>query len=205
MNKFLVSSNLILIVAVIILFALYFKKPSAANNTVPAAQGNATAGHADGFKVGYFELDSLDNNYKYELDVKEQLMAADKKLEGQINDLQNEVRDRYAEIQKKGPNMSQAEQIQYSNELDQLSKNNQAKAQRLQQSMAIERDSKIRQVKQTVQNYLKTFAKENGYNYVIGTNEDDFLYYKDSTQDITSDLVQKLNQLYTDSLKNAKK
>lgn len=204
MNKFLVSSNVVLIAAVIVLFALYFKKPGAARSVVPAAQENVS-GQNDGFKVGYFELDSLDNNYKYELDVKEQLMAADKKLESQINDLQNEVRDRYAEIQKKGPGMSQAEQIQYSNELDQLSKTNQAKAQRLQQSMAIERDSKIRQVKQTVQNYLKTFAKENGYNYIIGTNEDDFLYYKDSTQDITKDLVQKLNQLYADSLKNAKK
>jgi len=204
MNKFLVSSNVILIIAVIILFALFFKKPGAAHN-VPVAQTSGNVSASAGFKVGYFELDSLDNNYKYELDVKEQLMAADKKLESQISDLQNEVRDRYAEIQKKGPNMSQAEQVQYSNELDQLSKNNQAKAQRLQQSMAIERDSKIRQVKQTVQNYLKVFAKENGYNYVIGTNEDDFLYYKDSTQDITTDLVQKLNQLYADSLKNAKK
>lgn len=204
MNKFLVSSNVLLIIAVIILFVLFFKNQSSVQSSPAAQSGNVDTLHPS-FKIGYFELDSLDNNYKYELDVKEQLMASDKKLENQINDLQNEIRDRYAQIQKKGPNMSQAEQIQYSNELDQLTKSNQAKAQRLQQSMAIERDSKIRQVKKTVQNYLKTFAKENGYNYIWGTNEDDYLYYKDSAQDITKDLVQKLNQLYADSLKNIKK
>ncbi|MDE1190771.1 MAG: OmpH family outer membrane protein [Arachidicoccus sp.] len=204
MNKFLVSSNVVLIIAVIILFVLHFNK-HASTSAIPETGVKSNSVINGGFKMGYFETDSLDNNYKYEQDVKNELITADKNLEKQLNQLQQELRDRYIEIQKKGPNMSQAEQVQYSNELDQMQKANQEKAQRLQQSMSIEHDTKMRQVKQSIQNYLKSYAHENGYNYIVGTNEDDFFYYKDSAQDITSQLVQKLNQIYTDSLKNAGK
>ncbi len=203
MNKFLVSSNVVLIVAVIILFCLYFGKNSN-NKVTPITVAATNTGQASGFKIGYFELDSLDNNYKYEQDVKNDLMSQDKDFERQINELQNEVRDKIEEAQKKGPTLSQAEQTNYSNEINELTRQNQDKAQRLQQSMSMERNTKLQQVKLAIQNYLKTYAKDNGYNYIIGTYDTDNFYYKDSAQDITVELVQKLNQIYSDSLKNVK-
>ncbi|ANI88025.1 hypothetical protein A9P82_01020 [Arachidicoccus ginsenosidimutans] len=205
MNKYLISSNVVLIIAVIVLFCLHFSKKEQPAQT-PAIAANGTAGAQSNFKFGYFELDSLDNNYKYEQDVKDELVAKDNQIEKQINNLQNEVRDKYNELQKKGPTLSQAEQVQYTNELNELGQQNQTKAENLRKSFGMESDAKLQQVKKRIQNYLKIYAKEKGYKYIIGTSEaDPSFYFKDSTQDITEELLRNLNQQYTDSLKNVKK
>jgi outer membrane protein len=203
MKRFLIASNIILIIAVIVLFFLHFTHSKhfdvlpSVSGVVPHGGNTSTAA----FKMGYFELDSLDNSYKYEEDVQNDLIASERRTESQINDLQNQVQNRYNELQKKAPTMSQAEQSQYSSELNDMAQQAQSKIQRLQQSVAMERDTKMRRVKQTVQNYLKTYARENGYNYIVGTSFDtDNFYYKDSAQDITADLIKNLNQQYADSL-----
>lgn len=201
MNKFLVSSNIILIIAVIILFYLQFngKDRKAA---IVTTQQNTPDNVANGsFKIGYFELDSLDYNYKYLQDVKAELVSKDKSVQKQINDLQNEFREKYNEYVQKGPTLSQSEQTEYTQNLNDLQKQNQEKAQRLDQSFSMERAMKLQAIKQRIQDYLKTFAKEKGYNYIIGTNEADYFYYKDSTQDITNELVKNLNKSYADSKK----
>ncbi len=202
MNKFLVSSNIILIIAVCILFYLQFNKKAQKSAIVPAQQSSSNNVTDNGsFKIGYFELDSLDQNYKYLQDVKSDLIAKDKSVQKQINDLQNEFREKYNEYVQKGPTLSQSEQTEYTQNLNDLQKQNQEKAQRLDQSFSMERTMKLQEIKQRIQDYLKTFAKEKGYNYIIGTNEADYFYYKDSTQDITKELVENLNKSYADSKK----
>ena len=151
-------------------------------------------------------MDSLDNNYKYEQDVQNDLIASERKMESQENDLQNQVQNRYNELQKKAPTMSQADHERYSNELSNMMQQAQGKIQRLHQSMAMERDAKLHRVKQRIHDYLATYGKENGFNYIIGTSFDtDNFYYKDSAQNITSELIKNLNQQYADSLKKASK
>ncbi|AYD46525.1 MAG TPA: OmpH family outer membrane protein [Arachidicoccus soli] len=202
MNKFLVSSNIILIIAVCILFYLQFNEKAQKSAIVPAQQSSSNNVTDNGsFKIGYFELDSLDQNYKYLQDVKSDLIAKDKSVQKQINDLQNEFREKYNEYVQKGPTLSQSEQTEYTQNLNDLQKQNQEKAQRLDQSFSMERTMKLQEIKQRIQDYLKTFAKEKGYNYIIGTNEADYFYYKDSTQDITKELVENLNKSYADSKK----
>ncbi|MGF7233066.1 OmpH family outer membrane protein [Arachidicoccus sp.] len=205
MNKFLVSSNIVLIVAVVILFYLQFSEKNQKASILPA-QHSSSNNVADGsFKIGYFELDSLDYNYKYLQDVKAELISKDKSVQKQISALQDEFKEKYNEYVQKGATLSQSEQTQYTQNLNDLQKNNQEKAQRLDQSFSMERAMKLQEIKQRIQDYLKTFAKEKGYNYIIGTNEADYFYYKDSTQDITSELLENLNKNYINSLKQKSK
>jgi len=52
-------------------------------------------------------------------------------------------------------------------------------------------------VKVKIQQFLKDYCKDKGYAYVLGTKEyDDFLYYKDTIRNITSDLIKGLNDKY---------
>lgn len=207
MNKFQLGLNIVLIIAIGALFYLYFghgkergiEPLSAKAGNVPMV--NTTPG---AFKIGYFETDSLDNNYKYEQDVRDELVAKEKSVKKQIDALRNEVGQRYNQMMQKGSALSQQEQMQMQKELEALNAQNSQKADRLNQSLGMERDMKLQQVRQRIQDYLKTFAKAQGYNFIIGTNASDNYYYKDSTQDITAQLLDGLNRSYADSKKGSK-
>lgn len=196
MKKFFIVSNIVLIVAVIILFFLHFGKKSKAAGDRPASHRDSARGAQQAQRIAYFEMDSIDDSYKYMKDAKEALIKKNKQVEDQINDLQKEVNAKIQEANQKGPSMSQAEQISYSKEIDELSRKNRDKIQRLGQSLSMERDVQLQKVRNKIQQYLKQFAQEKGYSYIVGTNENDNFYYKDSTLDITGELLSALNTEY---------
>ena len=204
MKKFFIVSNIVLIVAVIILFFLQFGgKNKTAGHHVTASRDSAGSVLA-AQHIAYFEMDSIDDSYKYMKEAKEALIKKNKQVEDQIGDLRKEVAAKIQEANQKGPSMSQAEQLSYSKEIDELTKKNQDKAQRLGQSLSMERDVQLQKVRSKIQAYLKQFAQEKGYSFIVGTNENDNFYYKDSTLDITNELLSALNAQY-DKENNSKK
>ena len=197
MKKFFIVSNIVLIVAVIILFFLHFgNAPKSASTQPKGQQEKSEVAATPAQRIAYFEMDSIDDSYKFMKDAKESLIKKNQQVEDQITDLRKEVAAKIQEANDKGPTMSQAEQISYSKEIDELTKKNQDKAQRLGQSLSMERDMQLQKVRGKIENYLKQYAKEKGYSYIVGTNENDNFYFKDSTLDITSELVQALNAEY---------
>jgi outer membrane protein len=204
MKKFFIVSNIVLIVAVIILFFLQFggKQKSTSHHVVTSK--DTTGGIHEAQRIAYFEMDSIDDSYKYMKDAKESLIKKNKQVEDQINDLRKEVAAKIQEANQKGPSMSQAEQVAYSKEIDDLTKKNQDKAQRLGQSLSMERDVQLQKVRNKIQQYLKQYAQEQGYSYIVGTNENDNFYYKDSTLDITAELLSALNAEYDKENKSDK-
>jgi len=196
MKKFFIVSNIVLIVAVIILFFLQFSNKNKTANHHVAASRDSSGAVLAAQHIAYFEMDSIDDSYKYMKEAKEALIKKNKQVEDQIGDLRKEVAAKIQEANQKGPSMSQAEQVAYSKEIDELTKKNQDKAQRLGQSLSMERDVQLQKVRSKIQAYLKQFAQEKGYSFIVGTNENDNFYYKDSTLDITAELLSALNAEY---------
>lgn len=196
MKKFFIVSNVVLIVAVIILFFLHFDNKSKSVNNRPSSPKDSAAAMQEAQRIAYFEMDSIDDSYQYMKEAKEALIKKNKQVEDQIGDLRKEVAAKIQEANQKGPSMSQAEQMSYSKEIDELTKKNQDKAQRLGQSLSMERDVQLQKVRNKIQQYLKQFAQEKGYSFIVGTNENDNFYYKDSTLDVTSELLSALNAEY---------
>lgn len=204
MKKYFIVSNIILIIAVIILFCMQFSK-SSSQGEQPATVTSKEGVKTKAIKIAYLEMDSIDANYKSMQEAKEAVIKKNKSVESQINDLRQEVQDKINEATQKGPTLSQAQQISYNKEIEALSKKNQEKAQRLGQSLGMARDMKLQNVRQKIQEYLKKFAREKGYNYILATSENDNLYYKDSTMDITQEVVKALNDEYDKQAKDKDK
>lgn len=196
MKKYFIVSNIVLTVAVIILFFLHFEGKNKQVPARPLASQDTSFSARTAQHIAYFEMDSIDDSYKYMKDAKEALIAKNQQVEDQINDLRMEVSNKIQEANQKGPSMSQAEQMAYSKEIDELTKKNQDKAQRLGQSLSMERDVQLQKVRDKIQQYLKQFAQEKGYTFIVGANENDFFYYKDSALDITDELLSALNAEY---------
>lgn len=201
-NKLLLGLNVVLVIAVIILFVIVFQlKSSLTAESVSGgnvAVSNKPSGH-DGdpkIKIAYFELDSLSNNYTYYKNIRKSLSSKENQINSQLTSLKNAVINKAQYYQEKGPNMNQNEQIAAQQDMQKLQQNYAMKEQELTQQFHDETNKKLLDVRTRIQNFLKSFAKEKGYAYVVATSEDDnIFYYKDSVRNITAELVNGLNTL----------
>ena len=159
-------------------------------------QANDKAAVLNSFKIAYFELDSLENNYEYYKEVKQYLTQKDQDNAQQLNKIKNNYLNKAKEYQQKGSQLSQNEQSDYEQQLMKLQEDYQQTGQTLSNDMNAETAEKLQMVKKKIQDYLKGYCSAKGFAYVFATSESDFIYYKDTVRNITPDIIQGLNEAY---------
>ena len=180
--------NGILALAVIILYVLHFS-----GGATPSKQAFMQA--AGGTKVAYFEIDSIQNNYIFFKDVKDALQLKDMENAKQLTALKNAFSAKYQDLQKNGQYLSQGEVVARQQELQQLEKNYANTEQQLTQALQEESYRKLQEVKKKIEAFILKYNKDKRFAYVFSSNSD-LMYYKDTTYDITSDIVKGLNAEY---------
>ena len=189
MKNFTFGLNIALFAAVAVLFYWHF------SNKPQTAAVIASSANAGNFRIAYFEMDTVQNQFEYLKEVRNGLLAKDQSLGKQLSIMQNEFTKKYQELQSRGASMSQAELAAKQQELVEMDKNLKTKKQAMEQEMADESTRKLQDVKKKIEDYLKTYNKDKGYAYILSSSSDLF-YYKDSVYNITNDLVKGLNDLY---------
>ena len=179
--------NGVLALAVIVLYVLHFS-----GNSTPVKAAALAAG---GVKVAYFEIDSIQNNYNLFKDVKAALQAKDLENAKQLTGLKNAFAIKYQDLQKNGQYLSQAEIGARQQELAQLEKNYTNREQQLAAELQEESFKKLQEVKKKIEAYLVKYNKDKAFAYIFASNSD-LMYYKDTTYDITADIVNGLNSEY---------
>lgn len=191
MKNGLLISNVILAIAVAVLFYLQFKTGTTNKNNTK----NNIAVQNGPFKIAYFEMDSLENNYEYFKEVRAQLRTKDQSVSAELNQIKTAYYNTYKEYNEKAAGMTQAEQATWQQKLDQLQKNYQDKEQMLSQEMQDESFKKLQDVKKRIESFLKEYNKDKNYAYIL-INQSDIIYYRDSAFNITNDVLTGLNAAY---------
>lgn len=188
MKNFTTGLTFALVLAVAVLFYLHFsaKKSilTSSNSSVTVAPGS--------FKVAYFEMDSIENHYEYFKEVRNVLRAKDQENGRQLGEMKNTFAAKYQDLQRLAQTMSQAELAGKQQELMQMEKTFQNKEQMLNQDLQNESFKRLQEVKKKIEDYLKEYNKNKGYAYVF-TGSPDLIYLKDTTYNITTDLINGLN------------
>jgi outer membrane protein len=193
MKNALLILNVLLVIAVATLFFLYFSKKApqmgaalSNNNAQPAGQN---------FRIAYFEMDSVENNYNYFKDVRNQFRAKEQQLNADLQDLKNRYNKMYEEYGQAHASLSVEEKNKREQALINLQEEYKTR-QEVQGSSLQNEGFKYRQeVTKKIQDYLKEYNKEKGYAFIFSSNPD-LLYYKDSIYNITNELVKGLNEQY---------
>ena len=183
--------NITLATAIAILFYLHFSSKKA---SVPASSSSAAAVSGN-FKIGYFEMDSIENHYEYFKEVRNALRGKEQDNGRQLADMKNTFAAKYQELQKSAQGMSQAELNGKQQELMQMEKTFQNKEQMLNQDLQNESFKRLQEVKKKIEDYLKEYNKDKGFSYIM-TNAPDLVYLKDTAYNITTDLIAGLNSQY---------
>ncbi len=195
MKKALIILNFLLVGAVAYLFYLHYSYIESDKHKLD----DNKAAVQNSVKIAYFELDTIQNNYEYYIEVRDILTKKDQANTDQLNKIKNNYLNKAKEYQQKGANLSQNEQSQYQQVLMKLQNDYQETENNLSQEMQAASAEKLQGVKMAIQDFLKTYCASKGYAYVFASNESDYLYYKDTIRNITPDLVAGLNEAYKKS------
>jgi outer membrane protein len=184
--------SLLSLIGVGVLFYFYFSQEKKLEK--PAVKAVNQAG--GDFRIAYFDIDSLQDKYEYFKDASVEIKAKESNVNTQLNALQDSYQKRVKELQEKGPTMTQAENEAAQREYAQMQQKYS------QRQMALEQDLKKHQielmttVRNKIENYLKEYNKEKGYDFILSYEPGFMLYYKDSVYDITDDVIRGLNSQY---------
>jgi outer membrane protein len=179
--------NGVLAIAVIVLYFLHFNSSS-----LPV---KSAALSSDNVKIAYFEIDSIQNNYEFFIDVKSALQVKDMDNAKQLTALKNAYIAKYQDLQKNGQYLSQAEVGSRQQDLVQAEKNYTNKEQQLSQELQEESFKRLQEVKKKIEVYLEKYNKNKTFAYIFSSNPD-LMYYKDTAYDITADIIKGLNDEY---------
>jgi outer membrane protein len=177
-----------------VLFYVIYHKPQAAPVVVPASEMNHPVGN--NFRMAYFNLDSLEAHYQYFKDVLDQVKGKENEMNAELNSMEKSYQKKITEWQKKGSAMSQTESQEAQQEYAQMQQNYQTRKQTLQESLLKHNEDLKSDIRKKIEDYLKEYNKTKGYNYIIAYDANSFIYLKDSTSNITDDLVSGLNAAY---------
>ena len=186
--------NAVLLVAVAVLFYLHFAGNKKTGNAVVKGSVNNDTSNS-GFRIAYFEMDSITNSFAMIKDVKNELSKEEEKVNSEMSRLQKMYNDRLNYYQKQGE-MSQVQSEAASREMMALQEKIRGDKQKLDQNYQDTYMRKMQEVKTKIEDFLKEYNKAKGYAYIIAY-EPGFIYYRDSALNITDDLLKGLNEEYS--------
>lgn len=198
MKNFLLASNIVLLVLVGVLFYLHFNtgKKEVTRQAVQPGNTNTTAGN----KVAYIDLDSLQENYDYYKKIKVEFERKQNASNDEVASLQKKYQGRAVQLQQKGPSMTPQEQQGAMDEINKMQQDLQNKKQVLDNELYNYNTKMKEDILKRIQDFLKDYNSDARYSYIF-SYEPGLMFYKDSTLNITADVIKGLNDLYTKAKK----
>ena len=202
MKKALLVLNAVLLIAVIVLYYLYFsgaKKCGITSSSTAACIKDSAGGKRP--RIAYVELDSLNTEVTF---IKERKTE----LEGEQKDIENDYDNAYRQLEaeknnflKRGSAITQPEAEAFQEKLVQQQQQVEASKQARAQKLAEKGAKVMEDMQKVLKEFLNDYNKDKGYTYILATGTGlDYMFYKDSTLNITSDIVKGLN----DKMNNSK-
>lgn len=192
MKNFTLGLNIVLVLAVATLFYLHFSK---GETSKVIATGMVAKTNGGTVTVAYFDEDSLENNYEYMKLMRTEIRNLQEQKATYLNNLRNDARSKLMEYQKKGNSMSEEEAQRANAEMQQLDNNLRTQEQQVDQELQDASVKRIQEAKKAIEEYLKEYNKTKNFTYILA-NRNDLIYYKDTTYNITNEIIKGLNEAY---------
>ncbi len=193
MKNFNTILNVVSLAAIAVLFFLFFKHHSPAKNT---GTGKDTGKIYKPGSIAYFEMDTIEQHYNYIKDVREQIKAREQSITNDLNNTKKNYMARIQELQGKAPTMSQQEGESAQAEINQMQLDMQQKEADLSQQLQDHKFKLMQDINKKIEDFLLVYNQEKKYVYIFSHQAGDFIYFKDSTNDITQEIIKGLNEGY---------
>ena len=191
MKNVLLTINIILFVLVGYLYYLHFRNKGKVVQAIKKSEAIFNDGKS---KIAYIDLDSLQNNYGYYQKIKTEFEQKQSAANDEITSMQKKYQNRAMQLQQKAAAMNQKEQETAMQEINKMQQDLQTRKQSIDNDLYNYNSKMKEDILIRIQNFLKDYNKDGKYSYIF-SYEPGFMFYKDSTLNITGDVIQGLNQL----------
>ncbi len=141
-------------------------------------------------------MDSLENSFAMVKDVKTELGKKEDVINSELGRLEKAYQNKIAQYQAQGATMNQVQSEMAQRDVMQMQQNMQNRKQALDKEYQDHYMRKMKDVKTRIEDFLKEFNSRQGYSFILASDPGLF-YYRDTTYNITSELIKGLNQQYS--------
>ena len=196
MRSFLIAVNSLLIIAVIFLYIKVFKStPNVKINTSSNETSN-TNGSLKNASIAFVELDSLNEKIGFIKDRRKELEIEQKSIEVEWQNGYRGLENKKNEFLKRGNSITQQEAEKFQGELLQQQQQVDQRKQGLTQKLSEKSYKFMDDIQKKLKDFLNQYNKTKNYQYILTTGTGlDYMLYKDSTFNITADVIKGMNEL----------
>ncbi len=207
MNKISPVLNIILLIAVAVLFYLHFSGEGSTKESTKKSKSETTEEAFQSYnqlRVAYVDIDSLLADYQMYQDKRDEFLEdqtnSQAKLESKSRELQSEFQDLREKLNKGLITRAKAQMMQQ--ELGQKEQQLYQMRDNISSELAEKEQVIYRQVLNSIMEYLDEYAAENNYHYVLSYSFGGPLLYRANKFNITKDVLTGLNNAYEKEQKN---
>lgn len=196
MRLLIIAVNSILIIAVIFLYIKVYKSPAIVKTNT---SGNVTSNNIGTFKassIAFVELDSLNEKISFIKDRRKEMENEQKAIENEWQNGYRGLENRKNQFLKRGNSITQQEAEKFQGQLLQQQQEIDQKKQGLTQKLSEKSYKFMDDIQKKLKDFLNEYNKKKNYQYILTTGTGlDYMLYKDSTFNITADVIKGMNEL----------
>ena len=197
MKQFSLALNVILVAAVGYLYYLHFSSSKAEAKPAKPSMSAAVAapGSKSSVSIAYVDLDSLNEKIQFIRDKRKELEMEQKAIETEWENGYRTLENQKNEFLKKGNSITQQEAETFQEQLYRQQQSIDGKKQNLSQRLSEKSFKFMDDMQKKLKEFLHDYNADKNYTYILTTGTGlDYLVYKDSTLNITEDVVSGMNE-----------
>jgi len=193
-NGLLIWNVLLTAIVGYLVFVQFGPSKTAASKSANNVESSAARLNTS-FRIAYFEMDSVEDNFDMVKDVKAEMNKKEDQISNEVNRMAKNFEQRltYFQTQEQMGKLTPAQTEAAGKELKSLDEQLKMRKQVLDQEYNEFVLRKGKEVKSQIEDFLKEYNKDKGFAYIM-TNEPGFIYYRDTAYNITSDVIRGLNE-----------
>ena len=196
MKHFSLVLNIVLLAAVLFLYAKVFTRSSSETIITKNVVKEGIADNSPKTGIAFVELDSLNEKIIYIKDRRKELEAEQKAIETEWQNGYRILENRKNEFLKKGNSITQQEAEKFQGELMQQQQQVDSKKQSSMQNLSEKSYKLMDDIQKKLKDFLKDYNQNKKYQYILTTGTGlDYMLYKDSTFNITADVITGMNEI----------
>ncbi|MBS1664826.1 MAG: OmpH family outer membrane protein [Bacteroidetes bacterium] len=149
-----------------------------------------------GFKIAYFDIDSLQTKSDHFKAAQIEVKAKENDMNQELSSMDRANQKKIEGWRQKQSTMTQAEGELANREYQEMVQAMQSRKQSLEQELYKKTEDLKTTIRREIEEFLKEYNKDKHYSYIFAYDPSSFIYNRDSSYDITPDLVQGLNAKY---------
>ena len=187
--------NVVLIIAVGILYYLHFSGKKTVDAKPKIALPKTTGNEVGHMAIAYVEMDSLNDNILYIKNKRKELEAQQRAIESEWENGYKGLEAKRDNFLKKGNAITQEMAQQFQGELAQEQQQIDGKKQSLSQQLNEKSYKFMDDIQKKLKDFLNEYNSQRNFTYIFTTGTGlDYMVFKDSSLNITADVIAGMNE-----------